>query len=158
MPYARLHFFVSFMEKKPCIKFYDVFDRFLRTYEVATFPEISDVTRADEDANCGLHVNFWKVLLMPTFLWWKRIILSRRFDLGLTSSLRKFNKKGIDPCNGTPFNMSTYSSIKLKSVFIHSLWLLKFIVVNQTYIIWKKLICINIDLCDSCFVSFLISS
>lgn len=64
MPYARLHFFVSFMEKKPCIKFYDVFDRFLRTYEVATFPEISDVTRADEDANCGLHVNFWNFLFL----------------------------------------------------------------------------------------------
>ena len=56
------------MEKKPPIKFYDLFDRFSRTYEIATFPEISDATRADEDANCGLHVNFWKVLLMPIFL------------------------------------------------------------------------------------------
>ena len=61
-------FFVSFMEKKPPLKFIGVFVHFLRTYEVPKFSmiksylDISDVIRVYEHskyAYCGLHVNFW---------------------------------------------------------------------------------------------------
>ena len=66
-------FFVSFMEKKPPIKVYGVLDHFSRTSEVAKFWIVklylnaSDVIHANEykkHANDGLHVNFWKLLLM----------------------------------------------------------------------------------------------
>ena len=66
-------FFVRFLEKKPPIKFYGVFDHFSRTYEVAKFwmielyLNVSDIMNANshtKHANCGLRVNFWNFLLM----------------------------------------------------------------------------------------------
>ena len=55
------------MEKKTPIKFYDAFDHFSRTYEVAKYRsiklylDVSDVVHANKHANydiCDLHVNF----------------------------------------------------------------------------------------------------
>ena len=49
-----LHVFVNFVEKKPCTKFYGVFDHFLLTYEVAKFwmiklcLNVSDAIHANE--------------------------------------------------------------------------------------------------------------
>ena len=79
-----LHFLVSFMEKKPPIKFIGVFVYFLRTYEVPKFwmiknyLDISDVIHANEHskyAYYGLNVNFWIFRQCHFVLWWKMIIL-----------------------------------------------------------------------------------
>ena len=65
--------FVSFMEKKPPIKFYSVFNHFLRSYQVKKFwmiklyLDLSDVIHANKHtryANCGLHINVWNFLFM----------------------------------------------------------------------------------------------
>ena len=51
-------FFVRFMEKKPPIKFYGVFDHFSRTYEVAKFwmielyLNVSDIMNANSQKAC----------------------------------------------------------------------------------------------------------
>ena len=67
LPLIFFAFFVIFLEKKPTIKFYGVFDHFLGTYEVAKFSmtelylDVSDVIQTNEHTkhdNCGLHVNF----------------------------------------------------------------------------------------------------
>lgn len=66
-------FFISFMEKEPPTNIYGVLDHFSRTSEVAKFwivklhLNVSDVIHANEyteHANDGLHVDFWKLLLM----------------------------------------------------------------------------------------------
>ena len=85
------------MEKKTPIKFYDVFEQFSRTYEVAKFSmtklylEVSDVTDASEcakHANCGLHVNFLSFLLIPFRFMIKKIILRKSCHFGLRSPLK----------------------------------------------------------------------
>ena len=58
------------MEKAPLIiKFYDVFDHFLRevakSWTIKLYLCVSDVMHANEQTkyvNCGLHVNFWTFL------------------------------------------------------------------------------------------------
>ena len=72
-PLVSVQFFLTFVEKKPPIKFHDIFDHFSRTYEVGKFLmvklylNVSEIRHANEHksyANCGLHVNFLNVLLI----------------------------------------------------------------------------------------------
>ena len=72
-PWFSPHVFVSFIEKKSLIKFYDVCYHFSWTYKVAKFwmiklyLNISVVIQTNQHtkhANCDLNVNFWDFLLM----------------------------------------------------------------------------------------------
>ena len=99
-----LHLFVSFMGKKPPIKFYGIFDQFLRTYEVSKFwminlyLNLSDIMHTNEHkkhANCGLHVNFWNFLLMLFCFMMKKDHFKDHLKNHFRSPLRKKTRLGV---------------------------------------------------------------
>ena len=92
------------MGKKPPIKFYGIFDQFLRTYEVSKFwminlyLNVSDIMHANEHkkhANCGLHVNFWNFLLMLFCFMTKKDHFKDHLKNHLRSPLRKKLRLGV---------------------------------------------------------------
>ena len=73
-PWFSFQFFFCFMEIKPPVKVYGVFDNVSRIYKVKKFSTIKlylsvsyaiHANKHMQYANCGLHVNFWNFLLMP---------------------------------------------------------------------------------------------
>ena len=96
-----LHIFVSFVKKKTSVKSNGLFVHLSWAYEVAKFwvfklhLDVSDIIHANEQtkpANCGLYVNFWRMLFCYFVLWRKKFILSKSCYFGLRSPkfLRRF--------------------------------------------------------------------
>ena len=134
-PWFSLHFLLLLWRKAPpIIKFYGVFNHFLRTCEVAKswaiklYHCVSDVIHANEQTkyvNCGLHVNFCRKKKLEFFckchfgLWWNRIILSKscyfllRSSLSLVSSLRGIPAPAADFVK-TSLHVQFYAKFNLK--------------------------------------------
>ena len=87
-------FLLVLWKKKTSVKSNGLFVHLSWAYEVAKFwvvkryLDVSDVIHANEQtkpANCGLHVNFWRMLFCYFVLWRKRFILRKSCYFGLRS-------------------------------------------------------------------------